>query len=210
MASSFSTNVEGKIHEIRLDAKKGYQALFEVISNSIFSINSTGKRDRRIDIKIERDPVCQTEMGVSEDELKKRQKVKDIIVVDNGEGFTTKNFDSFLTCYSALKQNKGGKGVGRFTCLKVFDSEKVESVYEENGIRHKRSFVFLPKNELEDETISETSEDVFTVIRLTNIKSKYKSDFPTDLKVIADLIIEHFFIDFLTEKAPDIYFVRPI
>lgn len=31
MSSKFSTNVEGKIHEIRLDAKKGYQALFEVI-----------------------------------------------------------------------------------------------------------------------------------------------------------------------------------
>ena len=68
MASSFSTNVEGKIHEIRLDAKKGYQALFEVISNAIFSINNTGRQDGRIDIKIERDPVCQTEMGVSEDE----------------------------------------------------------------------------------------------------------------------------------------------
>ena len=38
MASIFSTNVEGKIHEIRLDAKKGYQALFEVVSNSIYSI----------------------------------------------------------------------------------------------------------------------------------------------------------------------------
>lgn len=95
--------------------------MFEVISNAIFSINSTGKRDGRIDIKIERDSVCQTEMGVSEDELKKKQKVKNIIVVDNGEGFTANNFYSFLTCYSALKQNKGGKGVGRFTCLKVFD-----------------------------------------------------------------------------------------
>ena len=205
MASSFSTNVEGKIHEIRLDAKKGYQALFEVISNAIFSINNTGKQDGRIDIKIERDPICQAEIGVSEDELKKRQKVKDIIVVDNGEGFTTKNFDSFLTCYSALKQNKGGKGVGRFTCLKVFDSEIVESVYEEDGIRYKRSFAFLPKNELENETRSETSEDVSTVIKLANIKSKYKNDFPTDLKVLADLIIEHFFIDFLTEKVPNIY-----
>lgn len=27
MSSKFSTNVEGKIHEIRLDAKKGYQAV---------------------------------------------------------------------------------------------------------------------------------------------------------------------------------------
>lgn len=51
MASIFSTNAAGKIHEIRLEAKKGYQSLFEVISNAIFSINNTGRQDGCIDIK---------------------------------------------------------------------------------------------------------------------------------------------------------------
>ena len=35
MASTFSTNVAGKIKEIKLESKKGYQALFEVISNAL-------------------------------------------------------------------------------------------------------------------------------------------------------------------------------
>lgn len=46
MSSKFSTNVEGKIHEIRLDAKKGYQALFEVISNSIYSKNKELRKEK--------------------------------------------------------------------------------------------------------------------------------------------------------------------
>lgn len=205
MASSFSTNVEGKIHEIRLDAKKGYQALFEVVSNSIYSINNSPQANGRIDITIERDVMYQAQIGVSEEEQKKQQKVNNIIVTDNGDGFTAENFQSFLTCYSDLKHNKGGKGVGRFTCLKVFDFEEVTSVYEENGKFYKRSFIFEPKNELKAESNVETTEEKITTIKLSNIKAKYKYDFPTELKILADLIIEHFFIDFITDKIPDIY-----
>lgn len=205
MASSFSTNVAGKIHEIRLDAKKGYQALFEVISNSIFSINSSYQTNGKIDIQLERDEIYQPQAGISDDQLKRMRKVKSIIVSDNGVGFTEENFNSFLTCYSPYKQNKGGKGIGRFTCLKVFDLEEVYSVYEQDGNLFKRSFVFEPQNELRDEQVIETTEEKLTVIKLKNIKSKYKNDFPTDFKVLADLIIEHFFIDFITDKVPLIY-----
>lgn len=205
MSSKFSTNVEGKIHEIRLDAKKGYQALFEVISNSIYSINNSNQSDGRIDIQIERDPIFQAQIGVSLEQQKAQQKVNNIIVTDNGDGFTLENFNSFLTCYSDLKQNKGGKGVGRFTCLKVFDFEEVSSVYEENGKLYKRSFIFEPKNELKNEQNVETTDKKLTTIKLTSIKTKYKFDFPTDLKILADLIIEHFFIDFITGKIPNIY-----
>lgn len=180
MASSFSTNVEGKIHEIRLDAKKGYQALFEVVSNSIYSINNSPQANGRIDITIERDVMYQAQIGVSEEEQKKQQKVNNIIVTDNGDGFTAENFQSFLTCYSDLKHNKGGKGVGRFTCLKVFDFEEVTSVYEENGKFYKRSFIFEPKNELKAESNVETTEEKITTIKLSNIKAKYKYDFPTE------------------------------
>lgn len=197
--------MEGKIHEIRLDAKKGYQALFEVISNAIYSINNSVQTVGRIDIKIERDLIYQAQIGVSEEQQKKQQKVNNIIITDNGEGFTAENFNSFLTCYSDLKQNKGGKGVGRFTCLKVFDFEEVSSVYEENGKFYKRTFIFEPKNELKDELNIETTDEKITTIKLCNIKTKYKFDFPSDLKVLADLIIEHFFIDFITDKIPNIF-----
>lgn len=205
MASSFSTNIERKIHEIRIDAKKGYLALFEVISNSIYSINKSAQPNGRIDIKLERDKEYQTQVEINEEQLKKLQKIESIIITDNGDGFTEENFKSFLTCYSPYKQDEGGKGVGRFTCLKVFDNEAVLSVYEANGGKYKRSFIFEPKNELKDEKNVKTNEEKKTVVKLNNIKLKYKNDFPTELKVLADLIIEHFFIDFITDKVPNIY-----
>lgn len=205
MASSFSTNVEGKINEIRLDSKKGYQALFEVISNAIFAINASSINNGKINIKLERDKIYQTEINITDVQQKKQLKINNILITDNGVGFTSENLNSFLTCYSSYKQDKGGKGIGRFTCLKVFDSEEVISVYEENNKKYKRSFVFEPKNELVNEQNFESSEEKKTIINLRNIKPKYKNDFPTDLKDLADLIIEHFFIDFITSKVPDIY-----
>ena len=86
-----------------------------------------------------------------------------------------------------------------------FDFEEVSSVYEENGKLYKRSFIFEPKNELKNEQNVETTDKKLTTIKLTSIKTKYKFDFPTDLKILADLIIEHFFIDFITGKIPNIY-----
>lgn len=203
--SKFSTNVEGKIHEIRLDAKKGYQALFEVISNSVYSINNSAQPNGRIDVELEREKIYQMHAELTEDQQRKQQKIDNITISDNGDGFNSQNFTSFLTCYSNLKQNKGGKGVGRFTCLKVFNNEEVSSVYDENGKRFKRSFIFEPKNELKDEQNIETTAEKKTIIKLRHIKVKYQNDFPTDLKILADLIIEHFFIDFITDKMPNIY-----
>ena len=73
--------------------------------------------------------------------------VTGFIVKDNGVGFTQKNFESFLTSDSDYKMEKGGKGVGRFLCLKAFDQIEVESVYRDNGGIKQRSFVSKPKGE---------------------------------------------------------------
>ena len=134
MASTFSTNVAGKIKEIKLDSKKGYQALFEVISNAIYSIAHSlpDISDGAIEVSIERDFVQQMDTQLSGDELSKLAPVKSIIITDNGEGFTKGNFKSFLTCYSEQKLKEGGKGIGRFTCLKVFDYVSVSSVFKDD------------------------------------------------------------------------------
>lgn len=185
--SKFSTNVAGKIKEIKLDAKKGYQALFEVISNSIYSIQQSHVTNGQITIDIERDFVYQTEIGISEEEQQRRSTVKSITVIDNGEGFIKSNFDSFLTCYSDYKLRDGGKGVGRFTCLKVFKYVSICSVYDENG-RFERSFDFYPMNELQNERLVEVNADKKTIVKLNEIYAHYAEEFPTDLTKLSDLI----------------------
>lgn|GEM_PF-6583714 len=44
-------------------------------------------------------------------------------MTDNGNGFNTENYTSFLEAYSQLKVKKGCKGIGRFLLLKAFDSQ---------------------------------------------------------------------------------------
>jgi hypothetical protein len=82
-------------------------------------------------VKVKRSP--QGEIDASE------SKIVDLTVQDNGIGFTQENRDSFDTLYSALKLPQGGKGFGRFICLKYFDELHVESVYRD-ATMHRRTF----------------------------------------------------------------------
>ncbi|OYU72359.1 MAG: hypothetical protein CFE32_23985, partial [Alphaproteobacteria bacterium PA3] len=52
------------------------------------------------------------------------------VITDNGVGLNDDNFESFRTYDSRLKSKKGGKGVGRLTWLKVFESVKIISKFE--------------------------------------------------------------------------------
>ena len=52
----------------------------------------------------------------------------EFIVTDNGNGFDSINYQSFLEAYSRLKVKKGCKGIGRFLWLKAFDSVTIDSI----------------------------------------------------------------------------------
>ena len=83
----------------------------EAISNSIYSVtrrlSNKTQQHGRIAIRIIRD----TSEG---------DGVVGFEVQDNGVGFTSENFKSFLTPDSMLKATEGGKGVGRLGWLKVY------------------------------------------------------------------------------------------
>lgn len=61
-------------------------------------------------------------------------------VEDDGIGFNEEERRSFDTLYSDLKEGQGGKGFGRFTCLKYFDNLSVQSVFEDDGELRTREF----------------------------------------------------------------------
>lgn len=66
-------------------------------------------------------------------------------IIDNGEGFTTKNLDSFFKLHSDHKKIIGGKGVGRATWYRYFDNVYVESFFHEEDKQWKLHFN-LPRN----------------------------------------------------------------
>lgn len=129
-----------------------------------------------------------------------------IEIKDNGIGFNENNFESFLTFDSLYKQNIGGKGIGRFSWLKAFESAHVESFFIENGKKFKREFDFVLddkpiKNHLVTEENSNISEG--TTILLKNMKSMYRSRFPSRMDTVLRKLLVHF-LPVLVAGSPSI------
>ena len=115
-----NVNIKRAVENIR-SGTTVYTPLVEVIVNAIQAIEEKGEKNGEIEVVIERSKQAELDRKVP--------KVESFRIVDNGVGFTDKNRDSFDTLYSDYKMSQGGKGFGRFTCLKYFDDLRIESVY---------------------------------------------------------------------------------
>jgi hypothetical protein len=177
-------NVARKIKHYKLAKAKAYYAIFEAISNSIDSYRSF---DNPIQIQVEfyRDNTG-FDFG---NETKNYQQIK---IIDNGIGFNKENYDSFNTSDSDYKEKYGGKGLGRFSWLKVFEEVKVESVYQEGGKYYLRKFDF--KRTAEGITNSQTREtskkETGTTISLINQKKGW--EIPRKTSTFCEKLIEYF------------------
>ena len=166
--------------------------IIEAVCNSIDAIGFN-RTDGLIDIIVKRD-------GQQKLELADNRASADIIaidIVDNGDGFTDKNRDSFDTYLSGLKVSQGGKGFGRFMYLKYFNHVSVESVYWDGSKYKQRSFTFGHKNEIiENEKIEDTSsKNAGTILHLSSIKSR---DLDKGIDVIARKLVERLLVFFVT------------
>ncbi|MCB4763077.1 MAG: ATP-binding protein [Sulfurovum sp.] len=61
------------------------------------------------------------------DLTKETRKVKKFSIIDNGDGFTNENIDSFNHYLSDYKETLGCKGIGRFTYLTICEKVKFKS-----------------------------------------------------------------------------------
>lgn len=194
-------NFQGLVELHTLPTSEPLLPLYEAVVNSIQSINQANISDGNIYIKIER-----------EDSLSFLEKdnwetdIENIIIHDNGSGFTEDNFKSFNTYASDFKKMLGCKGVGRMIWLKAFGSVEIESTYCENGNWFHRTFTFDKVNAVSNEIKEciETNAQNTTIIKLKNLRSKNKSNTPKRISTIARDLLNHCFIYFVLEKAPKI------
>lgn len=166
--------------------------VIEAVCNSIEAIGNT-RTDGLIRIILKRDG--SQNIGLEDNPVK--GDIIAIDIIDNGEGFTEANKESFDTYRSDLKMDIGGKGFGRFMFLKYFNHVTVESVYAEEGKFFKRCFTFGHANEIiENETIEPLSgldNQTGTTIHLSSIKSK---DLDKGIEVIARKLVERLLVYF--------------
>lgn len=166
--------------------------IIEAVCNSMDAIGAD-RTDGKIDIVVKRDP----QQSISEDGFQVMPDIIAIDVIDNGEGFTEANRESFDTFRSGLKMSKGGKGFGRFMYLKYFNRVSVESIYNSDDGLKKRSFTFGHAHEIIEnevtESVSEENVHTGTIVHLSSIK---ETDLDKGLDIIARKLVERLLVFF--------------
>ena len=191
------TSLSGRLRNTALPKSSALFPLFEAIVNSIHAIDERIEQDSsisldncRITIKIVRTP--QTFFDTS-----RKPEIIGFKVIDNGNGFNEKNFNSFLTLDSEYKASKGCKGIGRLLWLKAFGSVAIDSYYLEDGNSFYRSFVFTREGMTQDK-LNESDRRIYqTEVSLNNLLPEYSKAIPKSADKIAERIIDHCFWYFL-------------
>lgn len=197
-------NIKRAVENIR-SGTNAYTPIVEVLVNAIDAIDAIDKKGEKhgeITIAVERS--SQNEMDGS------LPSVEGFKIKDNGIGFNEANKVSFDTLYTDQKISVGGKGFGRFPCLKYFENLKVESIFEDNGKFQRRIFSMGKVNDIiVDEKIEAVdTKNTESIIHL----DKYKNgEFPDKkLTTISRKLVEKLLPYFITEdySCPQIKIVE--
>lgn len=187
-----SINIKRAVENIR-SGTTVYTPVIELIVNAIQAIRAVKPTGGRITVTILR--------GGQEDVLDRLAPVDGFVVEDDGIGFDQRNRDSFDELYSALKAEDGGKGFGRFTCLKYFDRLTVKSIFREKGMFRSRAFTMGIENDIIINEIVGESTATYTgsTVTISGIKSVKFPDKGID--VIARVIVERLLPYFIDHNA---------
>ena len=199
-------NLRGQVNQMRLPKSKALWPLFETIVNSIQSLEETKDCTNPEITVLANRPVERQMLMNGEEEL---NHFEEFIVTDNGEGFTERNYKSFLEAYTTYKIQKGCKGIGRFLWLKAFSKIEVKSIYTEDGKWYQREFTFSLENTIEPEDNKkeiDAPEDGnrMTEVRLLGFQSYYRDEVALSLESLVKKVIEHCLPYFIVEGCPNI------
>jgi hypothetical protein len=189
---SFDLNFAGRMQKIRAPVSRSLQAVFEAVANSFDATEHLGDQGR-ITVRVLRE-----EDRTLFSSQEKQYLLKGYEIEDNGVGFTDKNMGYFKE--SDTTNKVGGKGVGRFLWLKVFDSAQVVSTYKENGSWRKRDFSFsFQKSGVDDaEIVSQALEvgECKTTVQLKKPRADRIPYLLQESSALAARLLEHFLLYF--------------
>lgn len=186
-------NIKRLVDNIR-SGTNVYTPLIELIVNAMQSIDQAQRTDGLIEIQI---------LRKGEEDMEHRlQAVDGFIVSDNGIGFKKQNRDSFDKLFSEQKVKEGGKGFGRFTCLKYFDDVKISSVFTDGKNYKERTFrMGLDEDIIIDEHVKNINvTDTGSKIEISGIRDVKFLDKGID--VISRVIVERLLPYFVDADKP--------
>lgn len=199
-------NIKGLVDRLELSQAKAMMPLFEAISNAIDAIEEhrDGFSGHSICIRL-----------IAAHDLA-HQGGDEVLVLDgfdisdDGVGFDDENLASFQEAHTLSKVKVGGKGVGRFTFLKVFSNVHIRSVFQRQGETLLREFDFSIADELKGaEKVTPVKETRGTALSMRGMENKFKGGWPHDPAIIAERILAHFLIRFAARSCPPMTLESP-
>lgn len=181
------TDVLGKLNSTPFRRSRPLLPVIEAMVNSFDSIRASASRSGLVEIVLKRQPGAAASVGDGWIE----QPVRDVEIIDNGEGFTDENFKSFNTAESRHREAVGGRGVGRFSWLKAFEAAEIDSVFRTSNGAIRRTFRFVPTRQgVEDMKVEPAppGTSIRTTVRLLRARPDVR--FPKGAEVIARQIVE--------------------
>lgn len=195
------TPVKNIVAEISLKKSDAFLPIFEPVINSINSIllkYPESLSSGEIKITLERD--------LSQKDIFDIAPIKNVIIIDNGQGFSQENVVSFETPHSHKNKSLGCKGMGRFTCLAAFHSMDIESHFEDNGQWNHVAYTFDQIKEFQkvDNDIVGIKEYTTSVTLRNYYNADLQSVTAVSLDEFAEKLMNHCLIYYLDKKLPKI------
>ncbi|MCE9579894.1 MAG: hypothetical protein K8W52_42650 [Deltaproteobacteria bacterium] len=174
--------------------------LFEAVINGLHAIDATTPPRGRIRIQV----IRRGQQDLEASDQSARGEIAGFRVQDNGIGFTDENFVSFTTSDSTFKASLGGRGVGRFTWLKAFQSVLIDSTYIDGDRVLRRVFSFTPEGINEAPSVPQVDQKASsgTTITLDNIAQEYQKSLPKRAGTIGQRIVDHCLVALRGARVP--------
>ena len=192
---SIKTNLEGRVRNTSLPKSHALMPVFEAVVNSIQSIEDspTTPKDCWIRILVHRSKDTESIEGHLLEDSEQIAPISGFTIEDNGVGFGEDKYAAFLTLDTDYRRPKGGHGIGRLLWLKAFDFIEIESLFQENNGRMKRSFSFSINDGVNSHSLepAENSEILKTTLQLRDFKEDYRNACPALSAKIVDRLLEH-------------------
>ena len=195
------SNLAGRVGKYRTQASGWLLPVFEAISNSIYGIEEAGRVDDGfIEVILVRH---HTMLAAADRSL---QSINSVLIRDNGSGFTSSNLAAFNELDSDLSLSRGRKGEGRLSWLAYFNKTLVRSRFQESGRFQSLSFEYAVAHNGVSQPIVEPLDQstLSTEVELHGLIPKCWRQSQKSEEAIGLEIIQHFFVDFLSNRIPRI------
>lgn len=198
-------SIAGLVDSLKIPPAKVLLPVFEAISNSVQAIEDAHEENGKITIEILRE----RQLDGMSPSLREHAPIQAIAISDNGIGFTPPNFESFGTGHSTYKRARGGKGLGRFSWLSVFEEAEIQTAFELKGQSYCMQWTFDLKFEA---SAVEPARECDSVARITKItmawvRPSFRDHMPKRVKSIIARIFQHHYSLFLRPNAPTLTLV---